>query len=345
MSTDKVKAISVGVGAMGTRGLKCMVDHGLDVVAAVDKRNVGTDISALADGIPAGVAVEGDLDAVLARERADIALIATESEFPKIMPLCMKCVEAGVNVITIAEEAFFPWFLESDLAEKVDAACRQHGVTMYASGIQEVFGSAIPVALAASCNKVERFHGYNFQPLEDMGLVVAENFYLGESIEEASKKLAEIPDVGNAETRVFMLAIHANCRIMGLHPTVTKMVVEALPSPVDFPCPQWDMVIERGAVIGLRCNCHVETAEGIVWDHAIDFAVTTDLAKEPPITEWYIDGDPPMHIRVDNMTGEVTTAASAVNRIPDVLAAPPGLLTVAELPRATYKVLSAERYR
>lgn len=341
----KIKAISVGVGAMGSCGLKYMLDHGIDVVAAVDKYKDGVDAHDVNADIEAGrVIIEADLDAVLERERPDIAFIATETEVPKIYPLAMKCIEAGVNVATISEEAFYPWYLEKELAEKLDDACKANGVTMYASGIQDVFGSAIPMALAASCNRVDRFHGYNFQPLEDMGLVVAQNFYLGESCDEANKKLAELSELGNSETRVFMLAILANCEILGLKITHVRMKVEALPAPFELDCPQWNMVIAKGACVGLRCSCHVDTEEGIPWDHSIDFAVTTDPKKEPPITEWYIDGDPNMHIRTDNMTGEVTTTASVVNRIPDIIAAEPGYKTVADMGPARYKAESAEKY-
>lgn len=345
MVSKKIRAISVGVGSMGTQGLQFMLDHGIDVVAVVDAFKAGQDMSEAVKGLqPGELVVEADLGEVLRRECPDIAFVATQSELPNIFPICMECIEAKTNVITIAEEAFYPWFIESERGTLLDEACKEHGVTMYACGIQDVFGSAIPMALAASCNRVDRFHGYNFQPLEDMGPVVAEGFYVGETVEAANAKLAEIPDVGNPETRVFLLAIHADCKILGLHPTETHMTVEALPAPFDVPCPQWGMTVKKGDVIGLRCDCHVETEEGIVWDHVIDFAVTTDPETEPPITEWYIDGEPDMHTRIDNMTGEITTTATVVNRIPDVISARPGYLTVADMPRATYKVLSAEHY-
>lgn len=341
----KIRAISVGVGAMGSCGLKYMLDHGIEVVAAVDRYKSGMDVHEVNSAVePGRIVIEGDLDAALERERPDIAFIATETEVPKIYPLAMKCIKAGSNVVTIAEEAFYPWYLEGELAEKLDAACEASGVTMYACGIQDVFGSAIPMALAASCGRVDRFHGYNFQPLEDMGPVVAENFYLGKSCANVNAELAEVSELGNSETRVFMLAILANCEILGLHPTDVRMRVEALLAPFNVECPQWGMTIAEGACIGLRCGCHVETEEGIPWDHVIDFAVTTDPEKEPPITEWFIDGEPNMHIRTDNMSGEVTTAATVVNRIPDVIAAEPGYKTVVDMKAATYKALPAEKY-
>lgn len=342
----KIKAVSIGVGAMGSCGLGQMMAHGIDVVAVVDVAKVGMDAHSINEAVASGrLTVEGDLDAVLAREQPDIAFIATETEVSKIYPLAMKCIEAGSNVITIAEEAFYPWFLDEKLANELDGACKAHGVSLYACGIQDVFGSAIPMALAAACNRVDRFRGYNFQPLEDMGPVVAHNFYLGESCEEANAKLAALSDLGNSETRVFMHAILANCGILGLKPTDVKMKVETIPSPFDVDCPQWGMTIRKAACIGLKSTCHVGTEEGILWDFAIDFAVTTDPEKERPITEWYIDGEPNMHIRTDNMAGEVTTTATAVNRIPDVVAAEPGYRTVVDMRPARYKAMSAENYR
>lgn len=341
---NKIKAIAIGAGSMGIVGIGQMIDHGIEIVGAIGRtRNLGKDVGTLAGRDAIGIVLTNDLDALLGSVEADIVMIATETEVDKIFPVAMKCIEHGLNIVTISEESFYPWFLETELAAKLDEACKEHGVSMYATGIQDVFGSAIPMALAGSVNKITRFHGYNFQPLEDMGRVVAEGFYLGKTVEEAEAILSEIPDLGNAETRVFMLAIHADCAILGLHPSKTKMKVSALPAPQEIDCPQWDMVIKKGDVCGLKCDCHVETEEGITWDHSIDFAITI-LPTDLPITEWYIDGDPDMHVRIDNMTGELTTTATAVNRIPDVINAEPGYRTAVDMPKPNFKFLSAEEY-
>jgi hypothetical protein len=49
-------------------------------------------------------------------------------------------------------------------------------------------------------------------------------------------------------------------------------------------------------------------------------------------TEWTADGTPALHLRCAEPNTSVTTCAAAVNRIPDVLSAPAGLVTVDRLP-------------
>ena len=84
-----IKAIQIGVGAMGRLAIRYMTDHGVEITGAVDSSAelIGKDAGTVA-GIPElGVAVEGDLQAMLDRGvEADIAIVMTQTPVVDVFP-------------------------------------------------------------------------------------------------------------------------------------------------------------------------------------------------------------------------------------------------------------------
>lgn len=60
--------------------------------------------------------------------------------------------------------------------------------------------------------------------------------------------------------------------------------------------------------------------------------------------EWTIEGTPSVSVKTPDFPGGYITAVNTVNRIPDVLNAPAGLLTVSDLPQAHYLSKFATAY-
>jgi hypothetical protein len=60
--------------------------------------------------------------------------------------------------------------------------------------------------------------------------------------------------------------------------------------------------------------------------------------------EWRIDGVPGLTMRFGGLAGDLTTPIQMVNRIPDVINAPPGYVTVDRLPRLFYRSRPLHHY-
>ena len=58
---------------------------------------------------------------------------------------------------------------------------------------------------------------------------------------------------------------------------------------------------------------------------------------EVDTNEWVVLGEPELRLRNDAVPTRFITCTSMVNRIPDVIAAPPGLVTLDRLPRPRYR--------
>ncbi len=94
-------------------------------------------------------------------------------------------------------------------------------------------------------------------------------------------------------------------------------------------------MIPAGHVLGVIDAVTIETAEGPVFSFEMGGRVYAE--GESDANEWHVRGDPPLELRNDRVPTRVITCTSVVNRIPDVIAAPPGLITLDRLPRPRYR--------
>lgn len=319
-----IKCIIIGEGNMGMEAVRCMVDKGMEIIGGIDKNPalLGRDIGEIAGIAPLGVVIEQDISALLERVRPDVAFLSTETEFEKLEFFCQKCAEYHVNVVTIGEDIFYPWDYKPALSEEMDALFKKNGVTLYSTGIQEVWLAGLGLIAGGTCKKVNSVTVSSLLPLNDMGLVVADEYHVGQTPEEFSSITATVD--------ANVLNLQATCKAWGLHITDTKFEYLPVLAEKDEYFPQWDKHVPAGNLIGYTLYIRVQTEEGIEWIRETTYK-TTDPEKEMPATHWYIKGEPNLHITVDDICGEITTSATTVNRIPDVLAAAPGLCTFVDL--------------
>lgn len=342
-----IKAIVFGAGAMGRVGIKAMADHGIEIVGAVGrKRNIGKDIGELAGIGPIGVPLENDVKNVLAKTSADIAVISTESGLAQLEPLVRTCADHHMDIITIGEDAIYPWHAELEMAGRLDSYLKEKGVTLYGTGTFDVFWANIPQALAAGCNKIDAMKFHCILGLEDMGPVVAEELFVGRSPEEYKSLTARKPAEENGLARCSMTYNYANADILGLHPDQEVITMEPVVAEKDTEFPQWSLKVKKGSLLGLNIFAKLTTEEHITLEYTSYFKafVPGEEFYRKNHIDYLIEGDPSLHMILENMKGEVTTAYSQINRIPDVLNASPGFKTVVDMPRASYRSQPMHKY-
>lgn len=72
----------------------------------------------------------------------------------------------------------------------------------------------------------------------------------------------------------------------------------------------------------------VQTAEGVTSTTRAEYRVLREGEEEAMV--WQVEGQPGMEIRVTREDSDIATASSLLNRVPDVMVAPPGLRTLME---------------
>lgn len=330
-----VKIALWGVGAMALRMADMLLDRsGVTILGAIDRHpdKVGRDVAELAGRAePCGALVSEDADAVLARQ-PDIVLHATDSFLAAVAPDIRRAVEAGADVITIAEEMAYPWAADPVLAQGLDAAARASGVTVLGTGVNPGFVmDSLVLALTGACATVDRIHVSRVNDLSQFGPTVMRTQGVGLSPEAFAAGVADGSVVGHVG---FPQSVGMIATALGWTIDRVEETREPIVSDVRRETPH--VTVEPGMVAGCR---HVATGYSgdtpiIVLEHPQQ--VRPEAAGVETGDTIRIDGAPPIHMAsAPEIPGGAATAALAVNMIPRVLAAAPGLRTMADLPIPT----------
>ncbi len=329
-----IKAIQIGVGAMGQLAIRYMTDHGVEITGAVDSSPelIGKDAGTVA-GIPEmGVAVEGDLQAMLDRGvKADIAIVMTQTPVVDVFPYLKACAMKGMDVITISEDWYWPWRTEPEIADEMDAIAKEYGVSVLATGIQDVHWSNLAVVLASSCHNLTEINGQNFAFLDELGAEVAKEGCYGWTQEEFDKMMAEETDFrAMAYTEVLYCIAHE----LHLHVKEEKAGRTPQYARQKVYLPSVDQTVDVGGMIGMNDWVELYTEEGIKLSG--NWILKAKEDGDEAYNRWQVKGEPDLDLTTSDMHGECTTSIVAINRIPDVLNARSGLLTVADMVKPIY---------
>lgn len=343
----KIRAVLFGAGNMGRVSIRSMIDHDIEIVAAIGRNhNIGKDIGELAGIGPIGIPLEKNAEEVLARVEADIAVISTESGVAQIAPLAKLCADHGMNVITIAEALNYPWNTEPEATRELDEYMKAKGVTLFGTGLYDTIWNNIPLSLASACNRVDEINMYCILGLEDMGKVVAEELYVGKTLEEYHALLAETPVEENGLARASMTYNYGNAATLRLTPDREIISLDPILAEHDTYFPQWDILVHKGELLGLEIVATLLTKENIRLVYTSYFKAFAEGEEYCHVNhiDYKIMGDPDFHLVLDNVHGEVATAYCEVNRIPDVINARPGFVTVVDLGKPMYHAKPMQEY-
>jgi 4-hydroxy-tetrahydrodipicolinate reductase len=339
-STGPVRAIVYGVGAMGSILAHLLLDKGVEIVGAIGRSpdKVGRDLGEVAGlGFSTGVVVEADARRALS-EGADVAVVSVASYLSVMFDHFKLCLEHGVNVITIEEETVYPWTTAPELAAELDRIAKEHGVTLAASGAQDVFWLHLVGTLLGAAHRVETVVGRCTWNADDYGPEVAAHVHAGASAEEFRRYIAENewPDF------VARATLEALVAELELTPSEISSTVRPVLAAEPIPSRSLGRTIPAGHVLGVVDSTTVECAEGPRFTFSMEGSVYRE--GQTDVNEWIVHGEPELHLRNDTVPTRLITCTSVVNRIPDVILAPPGLVTLERLGKPRYKHHRLEHY-
>ena len=328
-----VRAVVYGVGAMGSIMTRLLLDKGVEIVGAVARSpdKVGRDLGEVAGlGRETGIVVEADARRAL-EAGADVALVAAASYLSVMADHFRLCLEHGCNVLTIEEETVWPWGTAPELAAELDRVGKEHGATLAASGAQDVFWLNLVATLMGAAHRIDSVSGRCTWNADDYGPEVAAHVHLGESREMFERHVAEHgwPD----------FVVRANLEALVAAAGLTAATVTSSVTPVSAEAATWSAslgaTVPAGAVLGVVDAATIETEEGPRF--SFEMAGRVYAEAEVDTNEWVVLGEPELRLRNDAVPTRFITCTSMVNRIPDVIAAPPGLVTLDRLPRPRYR--------
>ena len=329
----KFRVVQWGLGAMGSGMARLVLEKdGLELVGGIDMRPdyVGKDLGeVLGGGRRLGVTVTNDPSSVLDKAKVDLVVIATTSWTKEQMPDLKKILSAGINCISIAEEMAAPEAQSPELAAEIDALAKRHGVTILGTGVNPGFVlDLLVVVLSGVCHQVERIEASRVNDLSPYGPTVMKTQGVGTTPEQFAAGVADGSIVGHVG---FPESIRMISDALGLGVTRIEQTRVPIISTVYRETP------------------HVKVAPGMVAGCAhvaIGYAGEKPMVKlvhpqqihphlEGQGTGDYINiyGKPEIHMSTGpEIAGGIATMGVAVNMIPHVVAATPGLKSMVDLP-------------
>ncbi len=337
-----LRVVQWTTGNVGRRAARAVLRHpDLDLVGvyAYGHDKVGRDAGELCGVGPLGLTATDDVDTLLA-EAPDC--VSYNPMFPSIDDL-ERLLLAGVNVVSTAGfltgRAYGP-----EATARLTEAARRGGATLYGTGINPGHANVFALVSAAICDRVDRI-----SVLESADASGYASPDTQRSVGFASPfDDPDLPGQAALGTEVFGDAV----AMMG---DALEITLDEIGSEFEFARATADndlgfMVIPEGTVAGVRgCWFGVSGARRVI-ELRFEWKMGVHLEPDWKLRHGYfveIDGEPTVRSQLQLLPpadwdepdfmglGMIMTAMPAVNAIPAVCAAPPGIVTAAELPLVT----------
>lgn len=327
---DKIRIIQYGLGPIGCAVARHVVERsGLALVGGVDidPDKIGHDLGEVI-GLeqPLGFAVMGKLSEALERAPADVVIHTTSSHFEQFKHQIIEILEAGLDVVSTAEELSFPWLVHPDEAAEIDAVARRAGKTVLGTGVNP--GSimdALPLFLTSICQQVNRIEVTRIVNASARRGPFQAKIGSGMTVEEfnASMAAGRMGHVGLPQS-VGMLFHTLGKKLVRYESEVEPILAERPTRTAYFE-------VQPGQVRGLKQVAHGYSDEGEFV--TLTFIAALDAEEDGDTIR--ISGTPDLKVELKGTNGDIATVAIVVNAVRRVKQSAPGLVTMRDLPIIT----------
>lgn len=254
---------------------------------------------------------------------AEVALHCTSSSLERVAPQLLELVRTGLDVVSTTEELSYPWAAHPELAAEIDQAARAAGVTVLGTGVNPGYAmDYLALVLSAAAQRVDAIAVHRVQDAGTRRLPLQRKVGAGMDADAFRQAVAEgrLGHVGLAQS-AHLLAAAFGWRLTALRERIEPILATE-------PTPTSDGTVHRGQVLGIHHVIEADAGSARVISLTLDMAVGIG----PPGDHVSLTGAPNLELQIPGgVHGDVATAAIVVNAVPRVLAAQPGLVTMADL--------------
>lgn len=341
-----------GIGSLAIVAVNERPDLELVGVWVHSPEKVGQDAGVLANGVPVGVTATDDVDALIALAPDCVVYGASgPSRDAGAVPDYERLLAAGINVVTTTSTTLVnPAAYEPAHRERLEAAALAGGASIYASGIEPGFlCDHLPLVLSTASRTITKVHCYEMALYDDYGVeeIMVSALGFGQPLDFEPWIMLPGAVAGEFQGQIRYIADGLGAEVEEVRETFDRR-------PTEQPIETAFGTVEPGTCGAIRFQAIgvVDGREAIVIDHVTRLA--RHVAPDWPIGEAdltyriTLEGKPdldcwvtptladPAEAGIPHMgTGAgamLATAMRAVNAIPHLVAAPPGLHSSKTLP-------------
>jgi hypothetical protein len=337
--SDHYRVVQWATGNIGAHALRAVIEHPRLSLAGVyvhSPEKVGRDAGDLCGVGPTGVAATSDVDEILKLGADCVLYMPRACDFDEVCTL----LASGANIVTTRGEFHRAESLDPEVRRRVEDACARGGASIHSTGSSPGFiTEALPLVLTSIQRRLD-------------GLTIDE--FADLSQRDSPGLLFEVMGFGKAPWEFDEGRLSHGRTSFG--PSL-QLVAEALALPLDsveasgeVATARVDVDIAAGTVPAGTVAAQRMTVSGIrngrpLLRFRATWYCTADLeeAWDVRATGWHVsvEGDAPLEVDVQfpvplERWGAVSpglTAHRAVNAIPVVCSAAPGIRSIVDLPQ------------
>jgi 4-hydroxy-tetrahydrodipicolinate reductase len=337
-----LRVVQWTTGNVGRRSVRAVVRHpAMELVGcyAWSPDKVGVDAGVLAGIEPVGVEATDDVDSLLALQPDCVVYNPIR---PDTDELC-RILTSGVNVVSTA--AFITGHsLGKVVVDRLRDAAVAGGATLFGTGVNPGFLNLFGLVSAGICDRIERITV--LESVDATGYASAETQRsVGFAGDPDDPTTADLTEHGSAvfgdAVALIADALDVTLDTIGFEPEYARAT-----ETMDLGF----MVIPEGSVAGVTGTWFGEAYSRRVVECRFRWKMGWAMAPDWPLQHGYfvdIDGEPRVRSRFQIMPppdwdepdfmglGMIMTAMPAINAIPAVCGAQPGIVTHADLPLVT----------
>lgn len=336
-----LRVVQWTTGNVGQRTVRAVVTHpDLELVGcyAWSADKVGRDVGELCGVDPIGVAATDDVDALLALEPDAVLYTPMWPDTEEVV----RILEAGVNVVSTA--AFITGGRLGADRDRIADACRRGEASMFGTGISPGAVELVGLAVANLCDRIDKIV---IDEASDTTLYDSPDTErpagFGRPIDDP-----ELPGMAEAGTAVFGEAVAVVADALGVELDEIVCIPEYARTTKDVVMDSWTIPADH--VAGVAASWQGRVGDRTVVELNVRWKKGQTLDPDWPIEEGHVitvEGRPTVRAKLDYLPppdfeattfadfmvlGMIMTALPAVNAVPAVVAADPGIVTYNDLP-------------
>ncbi len=322
-----IRVMHFGLGPIGAAIVKQVaVRPGFKIVGAIDidPAKVGRDLGDVV-GLPKrlGAKVSADAARVLKSAKPDVVVLCTSSSIKKVLPQIETILKSRTAIVSTTEELAYPGYTHIRQARLIHAMAKKAKVAVLGTGVNPGYAmDALPIALTAVCERVERVTVNRVQDARIRRLPFQQKIGAGLTTEQFQKKVDDgsVRHVGLTES----IAMIADA----LGWTLDRITDDIQPKLAAVTISSEFLAVDPGYVCGIiQDGCGYRKNKP-----AIKLHMEAYLGSPETYDSIEIEGSPNLSMMIQGgIHGDVATASIVVNSIAKVLDAAPGLHTMRDL--------------